>query len=124
MHHKYSADIIAPLKKPLKENGGLLFYMENLASRRAVIKHSVASMLKFRGKARIFNTLAEAEKYLLDENKAVILHGYAPKGASRMPEFGNYIPIPPIVRVENRPISVIWRYFRPPMRPVSSTAAP
>jgi L-arabonate dehydrase len=58
-------------------------------------------LLKFRGEARVFDTLDEAEKYLLDENsdmdenKAIILRGYGPKGAPGMPEFGNYLPIPP-----------------------------
>ena len=84
-------------------NGGIATLFGNLAPRGAVIKRAAASpeLLKFRGEARVFDTLADAEKYLLDENsdmdehKAVILRGYGPKGAPGMPEFGNYMPIPP-----------------------------
>ena len=94
-------DVIASLEKPLAPNGGIAVLHGNLAPRGAVIKRSAASILKFRGEARVFDTLAEAEKYLLDpesdmdENKAIILRGYGPKGAPGMPEFGNYMPIPP-----------------------------
>jgi len=97
----YHSEVIAPLDKPLRDSGGIAVLYGNLAPRGAVIKRSAASILKFRGEARVFDTLAEAEKYLLDENsdmdenKAVILRGYGPKGAPGMPEFGNYMPIPP-----------------------------
>lgn len=97
----YNPEVIAPLEKPLAENGGIAVLHGNLAPRGAVIKRSAASIFKFRGEARVFDTLAEAEKYLLDpdsdmdENKAVVLRGYGPKGAPGMPEFGNYMPIPP-----------------------------
>ena len=94
---------IAPIDRPLSPNGGIATLFGNLAPRGAVIKRAAASpeLLKFRGEARVFDTLADAEKYLLDENsdmdehKAVILRGYGPKGAPGMPEFGNYMPIPP-----------------------------
>ena len=94
-------DVIAPFSKPLKPEGGIAVLYGNLAPRGAVIKRSAASIMKFRGEARVFDTLADAERYLLDpdsdmdENKAVILRGYGPKGAPGMPEFGNYMPIPP-----------------------------
>ena len=95
--------VIAPIDRPLSPNGGIATLFGNLAPRGAVIKRAAASpeLLKFRGEARVFDTLADAEKYLLDENsdmdehKAVILRGYGPKGAPGMPEFGNYMPIPP-----------------------------
>ncbi len=97
----YNREVIATLDKPLSSSGGIAILHGNLAPRGAVIKRSAASILKFRGKARVFDTLAEAETYLLDENsdmdehKAIILRGYGPKGAPGMPEFGNYMPIPP-----------------------------
>ena len=52
-------------------------------------------------KRQVFDSLEECEAYLLDddsdmdENKVIILRGYGPKGAPGMPEFGNYLPIPP-----------------------------
>ena len=94
-------DVIASLEKPLAPNGGIAVLHGNLAPRGAVIKRSAASIMKFRGEARVFDSLAAAEQYLLDpdsdmdENKAVILRHYGPKGAPGMPEFGNYMPIPP-----------------------------
>ena len=97
----YLPDVIAPFDKPLKPEGGIAVLHGNLAPRGAVIKRSAASIMKFRGEARVFDSLADAERYLLDpdsdmdENKAVILRGYGPKGAPGMPEFGNYMPIPP-----------------------------
>jgi dihydroxy-acid dehydratase len=99
----YSRDTIASFKKPFKESGGIAVLHGNLAPRGAVIKRSAASpeLLKFKGEARVFDSLSDAEKYLLDENsdmdenKAIILRGYGPKGAPGMPEFGNYLPIPP-----------------------------
>lgn len=97
----YHPEVIASLDKPLADNGGIAVLYGNLAPRGAVIKRSAASIMKFRGEARVFDTLAEAEKYLLDpesdmdENKAIVLRGYGPKGAPGMPEFGNYMPIPP-----------------------------
>ncbi len=99
----YNPDVIRPLDKPFSKDGGIAVLHGNLAPRGAVIKRSAASkeLLKFRGEARVFDTLAEAEKYLLDESsdmdehKVVVLRGYGPKGAPGMPEFGNYMPIPP-----------------------------
>jgi dihydroxy-acid dehydratase len=94
---------IASQSKPISGDGGIAVLHGNLAPRGAVVKRSAASpeLMKFRGEARVFDTLAEAEEYLLDEDsdmdetKAVILRGYGPKGAPGMPEFGNYLPIPP-----------------------------
>ena len=103
VEHSCNPKAIAPIDRPLSPNGGIATLFGNLAPRGAVIKRAAASpeLLKFRGEARVFDTLADAEKYLLDENsdmdehKAVILRGYGPKGAPGMPEFGNYMPIPP-----------------------------
>jgi len=102
-HHPYDREVIRPLSDPFSKDGGIAVLRGNLAPRGAVIKRSAASpeLMKFRGEARVFDTLAAAEKYLLDDNsdmdetKAVILRGYGPKGAPGMPEFGNYLPIPP-----------------------------
>jgi dihydroxy-acid dehydratase len=97
----YNREYITTLDKPLAANGGIAVLRGNLAPRSAVIKRAAASIRQFKGLARVFDSLEAAEKYLLDENsdmdvdKAVILRGYGPKGAPGMPEFGNYLPIPP-----------------------------
>lgn len=99
----YNHKAIRPRSEPFAKSGGIAVLHGNLAPRGAVIKRSAASpeLMNFRGQAKVFDSLAEAEKYLLDENsdmdetKAIILRGYGPKGAPGMPEFGNYLPIPP-----------------------------
>ena len=99
----YDTDIIRPLSDPIAESGGIAVLHGNLAPDGAVIKRSAASkeLLNHRGEARVFDSLEEAEKYLLDdssdmdENKIIVLRGYGPVGAPGMPEFGNYMPIPP-----------------------------
>lgn len=99
----YDKEVISPIDSPITKNGGIAVVKGNLAPGGAVIKRSVASerLLNHRGEARVFDSLEEAEKYLLnpdsdmDEDKVVVLRGYGPKGAPGMPEFGNYMPIPP-----------------------------
>jgi len=101
--YAYDRKTIARWDEPFADGGGIAVLHGNLAPRGAIIKRSAASaeLLKFKGEARVFDTLVAAEKYLLDENsdmdenKAIILRGYGPKGAPGMPEFGNYMPIPP-----------------------------
>lgn len=101
--YPYSRDVIASLEKPLRPQGGIAVVKGNLAPDGAVIKTSAASpeLLRHIGEARVFDQLEDAEKYLLDDNsdmdadKVIVLRGYGPKGAPGMPEFGNYLPIPP-----------------------------
>jgi dihydroxy-acid dehydratase len=101
--YSYDRKAIAAWDEPFAASGGIAVLHGNLAPRGAVIKRSAASpeMQKFRGEARVFDSLDAAEAYLLDDNsdmdehKAIILRGYGPKGAPGMPEFGNYLPIPP-----------------------------
>lgn len=98
----FNQDIIRPFHNPILPYGGISVLKGNLAPGGAVVKRSAASahLLKHRGPAKVFDDLAEAEKYLLDENNdmtwdtVIILRGYGPKGAPGMPEFGNYLPIP------------------------------
>ena len=101
--YAYDRETIRPLDNPIAPSGGIAVLKGNLAPGGAVIKRSAASpnLLKHTGEARVFDDLAEAERYLLDdnsdmdENKVIVLRGYGPKGAPGMPEFGNYMPIPP-----------------------------
>ena len=98
----FNREIIRPFNDPILPYGGISVLRGNLAPGGAVVKRSAASahLLRHRGPARVFDDLAEAEKYLLDENNdmtwdtVIVLHGYGPKGAPGMPEFGNYLPIP------------------------------
>jgi len=99
----YDQNVIRPLSNPLSEKGGIAVLYGNLAPKGAVIKRSAASqhLLNHRGEARVFDSLEECQKYLLDdnsdmdENKVVVLRGFGPVGAPGMPENGNFMPLPP-----------------------------
>ncbi len=99
----YDEEIIRPLSNPIEEKGGIAVLYGNLAPKGAVIKRSAASkeLMNHRGPAKVFEDLAECQKFLLDENSeideniVVVLRGYGPVGAPGMPENGNYMPLPP-----------------------------
>lgn len=101
--YSYDRDVIASMEQPLQKVGGISILKGNLAPHGAVVKRSAASehLLNHRGPAKVFDDLGVAEKYLLDEHNdmtedtVIVLRGYGPKGAPGMPEFGNYLPIPP-----------------------------
>ena len=99
----YDTDIIRPLDNPIEDKGGIAVLYGNLAPKGAVIKRSAASkhLLNHRGPAKVFESLEECQKYLLDENSdvtadtVVVLRGFGPCGAPGMPENGNSMPLPP-----------------------------
>ena len=99
----YDKEIIRPLDNPLNEKGGISVLYGNLAPKGAVIKRSAASphLLNHRGPAKVFESLEDCQKYLLDENSdmtkdtVIVLRGFGPVGAPGMPENGNYMPLPP-----------------------------
>ena len=99
----YDKNTIRPLDNPIEEKGGIAVLYGNLAPNGAVIKRSAASpeLMNHRGPAKVFEDLAECQKYLLDENSdvtpdmVIILRGYGPVGAPGMPENGNFMPLPP-----------------------------
>lgn len=99
----YDTDVIRPLDNPIEDKGGIAVLHGNLAPKGAVIKRSAASkrLLNHRGPAKVFESLEECQKYLLDENSdmtpdtVIVLRGFGPVGAPGMPENGNYMPLPP-----------------------------
>lgn len=99
----YDENVIRPLGNPIEEKGGIAVLYGNLAPNGAVIKRSAASphLLNHRGPAKVFDDLAECQKYLLDDSSdvtadtVIVLRGYGPKGAPGMPENGNFMPLPP-----------------------------
>ncbi len=99
----YDKNTIRQLDNPIEEKGGIAVLYGNLAPNGAVIKRSAASpeLMNHRGPAKVFEDLAECQKYLLDENSdvtpdmVIILRGYGPVGAPGMPENGNFMPLPP-----------------------------
>lgn len=101
--YSYDRRIIYSADKPLSPVGGMTILKGNLAPNGAVIKRSAASerLMKHRGRAKVFDDIHEAEKFLadensdIDENTVIVLRGYGPKGEPGMSEFGNYLPLPP-----------------------------
>lgn len=101
--YSYNRQVIREFSNPIAPVGGLCILKGNLAPNGAVIKRSAATerLLHHRGPAKVFDDLTEAEKWLasedsdIDEDTVIILRGYGPKGAPGMPEFGNYLPVPP-----------------------------
>lgn len=99
----YDSEVIRPLDNPLSKEGGIAVLFGNLAPNGAVIKRSAASkkLLNHRGPAKVFESLEECQKYLLDENSdmdentVIVLRGFGPVGAPGMPENGNFMPLPP-----------------------------
>lgn len=99
----YDRNVIKSLDAPIMPVGGMCILKGNLAPNGAVIKRSAATekLLHHRGPAKVFDDLSVAEQWLadpdspVDENMVVVLRGFGPKGAPGMPEFGNYLPIPP-----------------------------
>lgn len=99
----YNNDIIRKLDDPIEEKGGIAVLYGNLAPKGAVLKRSAATpeLLNHRGPARVFESLEECQKYLLDPESdvepdmVIVLRGYGPVGAPGMPENGNYMPLPP-----------------------------
>lgn len=99
----YDRKVIHSIDDPISPVGGMTILKGNLAPNGAVIKRSAASerLMKHRGRAKVFDTLKEAEVFLadpasdIDENTVIVLRGYGPKGEPGMSEFGNYLPLPP-----------------------------
>ena len=101
--YAYDRRVIRSIDDPISPVGGMCILKGNLAPNGAVIKRSAATerLLHHRGRAKVFDDLSVAEKWLadensdVDENTVIVLRGYGPKGAPGMPEFGNYLPVPP-----------------------------
>jgi dihydroxy-acid dehydratase len=94
-------EVIAALEKPFQPEGGLAVVRGNLAPTGAVIKQSAASahLLRHRGRAVVFSSLADLAARLDDEklditpDDVMVLQNAGPLGAPGMPEAG-YLPIP------------------------------
>lgn len=84
--------VIRPLENPVHPTGGLAILFGNLAPKGAVVKKTavVESMLKFKGRARVFNCEEDAHKAILNEeiNKGdvVVIRYEGPKGGPGMRE--------------------------------------
>ncbi len=84
--------VIKPLNNPLHKEGGIAILKGNLAPEGAVVKQSAvdASMLKFVGEAKVFNSEEEAVEAVLNKKvesgQVVVIRFEGPKGGPGMRE--------------------------------------
>ncbi|HEV8307021.1 MAG TPA: IlvD/Edd family dehydratase [Methylomirabilota bacterium] len=94
-------DVIAPLERPLKADGGLVILRGSLAPGGAVLKVSAATpaLLRHRGPACVFRDLADLTARVdeaalpVTPESVLVLQNAGPVGAPGMPEAGS-LPIP------------------------------
>jgi len=84
--------IIRPLENPIRRSGGIAVLWGNLAPRGAVLKTAGVpkSMMKFKGKARVFDCEEDAVKALMNREieagEVVVIRYEGPKGGPGMRE--------------------------------------
>ena len=94
----YNADVITPLAKPFKPQGGIAVLRGNLAPDGCVLKPSAATpkLLKHKGRAVVFETSEDMHKRIddpkldVDANSVLVLKNCGPKGYPGFPEVGNF----------------------------------
>jgi dihydroxy-acid dehydratase len=85
-------NVIRPLNKPYHKEGGIAILRGNLAPDGAVVKQSAVSqkMMKFEGKAKVFNSEEEGMKAILNgkikAGDVVVIRYEGPKGGPGMRE--------------------------------------
>lgn len=85
-------EVIRPLDNPVHSTGGLAILYGNLAPQGAVVKQTavVKSMLKFKGRARVFDSEEEAYKAItgsrINKGDIVVIRYEGPKGGPGMRE--------------------------------------
>ncbi len=88
----YDDDVIRPLNNPYHKEGGMAILYGNLAPEGAVIKQSAVNkkVLKFRGKARVFNSEESVMQALLNgkinKGEVIVVRYEGPKGGPGMRE--------------------------------------
>jgi len=85
-------DVIRPLKKAHHKEGGIAVLKGNIAPDGAVVKQTAVSkkMMKFKGKAKVFNSEEDAMKAIMSEQikagDVVVIRYEGPKGGPGMRE--------------------------------------
>lgn len=94
-------DVIAPLERPLGDEGGLVVLYGNLCPDGAILKRSAAdpALLQHEGTAVVFKNIQDLNQRVddpnlpIDRDSVMILQNGGPVGAPGMPEWG-HLPIP------------------------------
>jgi dihydroxy-acid dehydratase len=90
-----NSDVIRPLDRAYHEEGGIAILKGNLAPDGAVVKQTAVSkkMLRYKGKARVFNSEEEAMESILEKKikpgDVVVIRCEGPKGGPGMREMLN-----------------------------------
>lgn len=100
----WNEDVILPMDKPLRPQGGMAVLRGNLAPRGAVLKPSAASpsLMAHRGRAVVFTDIDDYKKKIadpdldIDETCIMVLQNCGPRGYPGMAEVGN-MGLPPKV---------------------------
>jgi dihydroxy-acid dehydratase len=94
----YNGEVITPLEKPFKPDGGIAVLRGNLAPTGAVLKPSAATpaLMTHTGRAVVFEDIDDLNKRIDDPNLDVdpscvlVLKNCGPKGYPGFPEVGNF----------------------------------
>jgi dihydroxy-acid dehydratase len=85
-----SQDVVHPVKKPLRESGGMVILKGNLAPEGCVVKVAGVAKLKHTGPARVFDTEQACAEVVaqrgIKAGDVVVIRYVGPKGAPGMPE--------------------------------------
>lgn len=100
----WNEDVILPMDKPLRPQGGMAVLRGNLAPKGAVLKPSAASpsLMVHRGRAVVFTDIDDYKKKIadpdldIDETCIMVLQNCGPRGYPGMAEVGN-MGLPPKV---------------------------
>jgi dihydroxy-acid dehydratase len=94
----YNPEVITPLSKPFKPQGGIAVLRGNLAPLGAVLKPSAATpkLMKHKGRAVVFEDIDDLNKRIddpeldVDASSVLVLKNCGPKGYPGFPEVGNF----------------------------------
>jgi len=94
----YNADVITPIAKPFKPQGGIAVLRGNLAPSGCVIKPSAATpaLMQHKGRAVVFEDIDDLHARIddpaldVDPSCVMVLKNCGPKGYPGFPEVGNF----------------------------------
>ena len=94
----YNAEVITPLAKPFKKQGGIAVLRGNLAPDGAVLKPSAATarLLRHTGRAVVFENIEDLHARIdapgldVGEDDILVLKNCGPRGYPGFPEVGNF----------------------------------
>jgi dihydroxy-acid dehydratase len=94
----YNTDVVTPVSRPFKPQGGIAVLRGNLAPKGAVLKPSAATpkLMKHKGRAVVFENIDDLHRRIddpkldVDASSVLVLKNCGPKGYPGFPEVGNF----------------------------------